>query len=250
MQIDWTTFALEVLNFLVLIWILKHFFYQPVLGVLDERKARIAAEKRQAEQLRDDAAALKRQYEARLADWQREREQSRHRLEQELADLRTAAMDGLRKRLADEEAKARVRSEGLAASRETALRKEASREAYRAAAAMLKRVASPALTASIAQVFCEDLGALPAPQRDALRRAAAALGNDGAVEIAAAHRLDESSRNRVAGAIAHASDRSLRPVFTEAPELVAGLRATVGECLLTANLADELAFFRSDAGAG
>ena len=44
MQIDWTTFALEILNFLVLVWILKHFFYQPVLAVLDKRRASVEKE--------------------------------------------------------------------------------------------------------------------------------------------------------------------------------------------------------------
>ena len=39
MQFDWTTFVLEVLNFLVLLWILKRFLYQPVLDVLDARQA-------------------------------------------------------------------------------------------------------------------------------------------------------------------------------------------------------------------
>ena len=67
MQFDWTTFVLEVLNFLVLLWILKRFLYQPVLEVLDARQARIKAEMAQAEKLQDDAAALGKQYAERLA---------------------------------------------------------------------------------------------------------------------------------------------------------------------------------------
>jgi F-type H+-transporting ATPase subunit b len=33
-ELNWTTFVLEILNFLVLVWLLKHFFYQPVKGVI------------------------------------------------------------------------------------------------------------------------------------------------------------------------------------------------------------------------
>ena len=42
MEFDWTTFALEALNFLVLVWLLKRFFYRPVLAVIEARRAETA----------------------------------------------------------------------------------------------------------------------------------------------------------------------------------------------------------------
>jgi F-type H+-transporting ATPase subunit b len=43
MELDWTTFALEIINFLALIWILKRFLYRPVLATLGQRRAGIEA---------------------------------------------------------------------------------------------------------------------------------------------------------------------------------------------------------------
>ena len=246
MSFDWTTFALEVLNFFVLVWILKHFFYRPVLAVLDERQARLSAERQQAEQMRNDAVTLKSQYETRLEDWQREREQSRRLLDNELTRARASAMESLKKRLADEEAKARARAEALAASREGTLRREALRDAYRTAAAMLKRLAIPELTERVAEVVRDDLATLPEARRSVLRNAAQALGVGATVDIAVAHRLADPEQALLSNALAQAADRSLAVTFKEAPELIAGVRATVGECLLHANLADELAFFSGD----
>ena len=77
MQIDWTTFLLEIVNFLALVWILKRFLYKPVLDVLDARAARVRAETQQAERLRAEAEELKRQFDVRLAEWNREREDKR-----------------------------------------------------------------------------------------------------------------------------------------------------------------------------
>ena len=37
MEINWTTFVLEIVNFLILVWLLKHFFYRPVLAVVARR---------------------------------------------------------------------------------------------------------------------------------------------------------------------------------------------------------------------
>jgi F-type H+-transporting ATPase subunit b len=254
MQFDWTTFVLEVLNFLVLVWILKRFFYRPVLAVLDARQARVQAEMAQAAQAQQDGAALKQDYEARLAHWAQEREQLRQQLEQELAQQRTAGMDKIRQALADEEAKARVRAAATTASHEAELIRQAAGAAYANVAALLQRLAAPALTASIARLLVEDLAALPADQRDALRDAAQKVGaggtpsNTGTADIAAAHALDAAAVQEIARALSAAAGCPLQAAVRIDPALIAGLRVAVGECLLHANLADELAFFRRQDG--
>jgi len=41
MELNWSTFLLEIINFLILVWILKHFFYKPILDVIAHRRADI-----------------------------------------------------------------------------------------------------------------------------------------------------------------------------------------------------------------
>lgn len=38
MELSWTTFSLELINFLILIWILKRFLYAPIQKTILERK--------------------------------------------------------------------------------------------------------------------------------------------------------------------------------------------------------------------
>lgn len=244
MTFDLTTFLLEILNFLVLVWILKRFLYGPVLAVLDARRQRLQDEAAKAETLQREAAELKAGYESRLAEWDKEREGLRRDLDGELEQARTAGLEKLKQTLADAEAKARARTDALAAAREQALVRQAATDAYGAAAALLGRLASPALTARIAELFAEDLATLPEVDLATLRRAAAALEAGTGAQIAMAHDLDAASRERVISALATGAGRALPADFHEAPELLAGLRVTVGECLLHANLADELDFFR------
>jgi F-type H+-transporting ATPase subunit b len=66
MNFDWTTFALEVVNFLILVWILKHFFYRPVLAVIETRRAENEKNLAQADTLRSEAQSLKDEYANRL----------------------------------------------------------------------------------------------------------------------------------------------------------------------------------------
>src|SRR5450631_3657146 len=44
MLIDWFTVGAQILNFLVLVWLLKRFLYKPILNAIESREKRIAAE--------------------------------------------------------------------------------------------------------------------------------------------------------------------------------------------------------------
>ncbi|MCP5227059.1 F0F1 ATP synthase subunit delta [Accumulibacter sp.] len=250
MQFDWTTFVLEVLNFLVLVWILKRFLYRPVLEVLDARQARVQDEMAQAARLQQEGASLRQQYEERLAHWAQEREQLRQQLQQELAQQRAAGAAGIRQSLADEEAKARVRNAAMTASHEAELVRLAAGEAYRNVAAMLGRLASPPLTASLVRLLVEDLAGLPEAQRASLRSAAEKLVAGARAEVGSAHALDDELLREIARGVSAAAGRDLPVTVSVEPTLIAGVRVAVGECLLHANLADELAFFRHQDGRG
>jgi F-type H+-transporting ATPase subunit b len=244
MQFDWTTFILEILNFLVLVWILQRFLYRPVLDLLAARQQKILAIREDAQKMREEAEAMRLQYESRLADWHQECENSRRELNEELARVRTQEMDNIKKALAGEEEKLRARNEKLLAAREAELLRSAAGQAYEEAALMLNRLASPELTQRIAGVFLEDLTALPENDRSLLSKAAGALKENATITIVSAHPLSSSVLAGIETALSAASGKILQAAFSEDPALIAGLRAIVGECELHANLADDLEFFR------
>jgi len=49
MQINWFTVIAQVLNFLILVWLLKRFLYKPVLNAIDERENKIASQLKDAD---------------------------------------------------------------------------------------------------------------------------------------------------------------------------------------------------------
>ena len=250
MQLDWTTFILEILNFLVLIWILQHFLYRPVLDMLSARQQKIRDEAREAQTMRDEAEALRRQYETRLADWHQEREDSRRQLNEELALLKTQELANIKQALAGEEKKMQVRNEVLLAAREAELLRSTVGLAYGQVAEMLKRLASSELTEKIVTLFLEDMGTLPENDRNTLTKAGMGLAEKASISVISAHPLITSSRASIENALTTAIGRSLQVNFTEDPALISGVRVSVGECQLDANLANELAFFKRQANHG
>ena len=244
MQIDWTTFLLEILNFLVLVWLLKRFFYKPVLAVLDKRRATIEAETSEAARLKEEADALVSQYQARMRDWEQEREKLRHDLDGEIASEREKRMAALKKSLSEEADAARVRETKTRTDREASIAASARGEAFSAVGALLTRLASPCLTSTIVAVFLEDLASLGEAERRELEQAVAHLAPEHKVEVASAHPLSTAEQASVATALGKAVGHEVNTSFKLEPDLLAGMQVSAGECLLSADLASELAFFR------
>ena len=57
MELNWTTFTLEIINFLALLWILKRFLYQPVRAILAERRAGVERVLTQANTAQTEASS-------------------------------------------------------------------------------------------------------------------------------------------------------------------------------------------------
>ena len=63
MLIDWFTVGAQVLNFLVLVYLLKRFLYGPIIRAMDERERKIALSLEQAQEKRNAAEQERARYE-------------------------------------------------------------------------------------------------------------------------------------------------------------------------------------------
>ena len=169
MPIDWFTVVAQILNFIVLIWILKRFLYQPVLKTMSERQERVrksiaeAGEERERanlerEQLAEERRQLAEGREAALLGIQAEAEAERKRLIDE------ARQEFENSRAHWREALARERAEF-----QQELSTEARREVIAIAGRLLRDLADTDLQRLIVQKFLSMLGQLDAGGRDRLR---------------------------------------------------------------------------------
>ncbi len=241
MQLDWTTFALEVLNFLVLVWLLKRFLYKPVLNAITQRQSRIDAVLAESEQKRTEAQALREQYERRLADWEQEKEQMRAAMVQEVNRERTLLLAELQASLQAERDKARALEARRVAELTRQAEEAAVAQASQFAAALLGRVAGPELEAKLIDVVLKDLQDLPEGQRKALR--SAGVTSLGPATIVTAYPMSPTQRQTLTHILEQAAGRPITCTWSEDRELIAGLRVTIGPWILRANLQDELKFF-------
>ena len=73
MLIDWFTIGAQVVNFLILVWLLKRFLYRPILHAIDSREKRIAAELTDAAAKQTEAQKERNEFQHKNEEFDRQR---------------------------------------------------------------------------------------------------------------------------------------------------------------------------------
>lgn len=103
MSIDWITIAAQLVNFLVLVWLLKRFLYRPILEGIDAREAAIATRMSEANLIRETAKAAETDHRAETARLKAGRENALTQVRQEAEAERDALLADARDRVGVEQ---------------------------------------------------------------------------------------------------------------------------------------------------
>ncbi len=233
MELDWSTFLLEIVNFLILVWILKRFLYLPIVNAIAARKKAIEASLSEARRTREEAERLKERNERKFEEW----ETHRQSLESQLSADIEAERERLLVQLDSDLSKEKARRIAIAARDADELKRATEKKALLLGAAfsskLLARLASPQLESLLFDVFMEDLGRASNLQIDA----------KGTLDVSSAFPLPEEKRTLLKGKMEALLGHPLSATYRENPELVCGLKVSLGPWVLDANLKEELAHF-------
>jgi F-type H+-transporting ATPase subunit b len=248
-ELDWTTFLLEVINFLFLVWVLKHFLYQPILNVIEKRRQAIKVEMDEAAAVQAEARALQNQYETRLVDWEQEKRSAVDALQQQLAKERSDALRQCDDELKQQRLKHQARDQQQQALWRSQTEVEALQLGSAFATRLLNQLSGPELDMRLQQLFIEQLAQLPEDSLRQLREGWQA--GDSSIDVLSAMPLDSARQQSIRQALElklGASDGQWQ--FGQDESLIAGLRVSIGAWTLDANLHDELRFFTEAAHGG
>ncbi|MBN1957731.1 MAG: F0F1 ATP synthase subunit delta [Desulfuromonadales bacterium] len=241
MELSWSTFLLEIINFLILVWILKHFLYQPVLDVLARRRAAVEEKISAARHMNEEAEQLRSEYENRLAVWDQERQQAREVLAQELNEERLRRLEALTSALAQEREKTQAKESRQRTKAQHELEHRALLQGAQFATRLLSQAAGPELEARLLTLLLHGLSALSDDQALALKN----QRGEGpeVISVVSAYRLSAAQRQALKEALIKVSGLETRVHFEEDAELLAGLRVTIGSWVLYASIKDDLSGF-------
>lgn len=242
MELDLTTFLMEVANFLILVWILNRLLYKPVQAIIAKRQAALEQIRSEAGQMRAEAAELGQTYQGRLASWDAEKAELRRQLQAEISTERQRLTSNLNLELEGMRDKLRVAEERQTEERARLCEERAIANASRFAAALLTRFATPELGLQLTGMLLDDLARLPEQQWRAIVEALAA--ENAVVTVVSAHPLPETASQQFQERFRAIFPSASRFSFAVDPALLAGVRVNTGPWNLSASLKDELAFFR------
>ena len=90
MKLIWQEILTQILGFLIILILLRIFAWKPILGLLDERKKRIASEFDNIEKAKQEMAKLREEYEVKLKEIDLE---ARKRIQEAIAEGQKMAAD-------------------------------------------------------------------------------------------------------------------------------------------------------------
>lgn len=220
MLIDWFTVAAQVVNFLILIWLLKRFLYDRIIKAIDEREASIAGRFQEAEAREEKARQSVLELAAKKEDLEAESLKILEQVKQE-ADQRREELVARAKE--DVEGRRSAWQESLERDRQ-ALAGDLARLAAQGAAGMARRALEELADANLDQraleVFLQKMGSLDDKARQELE---AALADSHALVVRSAFELDQAQRDRLRQALAGLAGGAANLEFETDPELLLGL---------------------------
>jgi len=224
MLIDWFTVGDQIVNFLVLVWLLQHFLYKPVLNAIDAREKRIAAELA-------DADAKKAEAEKERTDF----EDKNNVFNQHRSALLSKAADEAkseRERLIDQ---AKKDAESLRVTQADALRADqirlgseitllAEKEIFAIARKALTDLATVSLEERVGEIFTRRLRELDPKAKQLLGDALKNSSQPALVR--SAFELPADQRAAIQNALNETFSAVVRIKFEESQDVICGIELT------------------------
>ncbi|KXS53093.1 MAG: F-type H+-transporting ATPase subunit b [Marinobacter sp. T13-3] len=235
MAIDWITVSAQVVNFLILVWLLKHFLYQPIIHAMDNREKGIRSRMEAADQREEAAADTKQSFEQKLAELDRERNTLLDDTKREAQQAQKRMLE-----LAREET-TRIRHQWMQEIQEEkqAFIESLQQQSLEAVESITRRaledLADEQLENNIARLFLRKLAEMDGDLH------AASRGSAEPVTIYSSFPLDDTLQETLLNAVHEKTGREEVPVhFKQSPELICGIELVQGGQVISWNLSDYL----------
>ena len=234
MGIDWFTLVAQVVNFLVLVALLKHFFYDRIIGAMNAREATIAGRLEDAARERAVATEEAALYRSRNRELEAQREQLLAEAGDEARALRERLMDDARRDAEEAQSQwlASLQRERQGLLQE--FRERLGQSVVGVARRALEDLAEASLEEQVLKVFVQRVRSLDAEEREAI--VAAVRDSSREVEVRTAFPLQAQGQADLSRVLREQFGDDLALRFSTVPQLVCGVELRAHSYRLSWNL--------------
>ncbi|MEZ5501724.1 MAG: hypothetical protein R3E50_03340 [Halioglobus sp.] len=238
MLIDWFTVGAQALNFLILVWLMKRFLYQPILRALDAREKQIAAKLADAAAKEAEALKERDQFQHKNEEFDKQRAALLNKATEEAKTERLRLLDEARK--AADALSARYQESVISDARNLrgTLSRQTQEEVFAITRKTLADLADASLEAHMAGVFIERLRTMPDDLKAAFSGALKTRTEPALLR--SAFDLPVAQRESIQQAINETFSLDVQIRFETSPNVVSGIELSANGRKLAWSIADYL----------
>ena len=238
MLINWFTVVAQIVNFLILVFLLKHFLYDRIVKAMDEREQKIQQRLQEAEEKKQEAEQEAEAYGKKNRDFDAKREEM-------LAQAKDEA--GARRKELTEEARQAVtkqRSVWLEAIQRDKksfvqdFRKMAGSQVYTIARKAFRDLSDEDVEQRTINAFLVHLNAMSKKTREAIATSIKESGNE--VIVRSAFEMPAKMREKITGSLRRKIADGIEIRYEAAPELIMGVELKIRGHKISWSLEDYL----------
>ena len=221
MLINWFTVIAQIVNFLVLVYLLKRFLYKPIIRAMDEREKRIAGQLEEAEKREDEARQEKERHQEMNSELESRREVLLSQMKEDVATQRKQLVEQARHQV---DAVRANWLEALEREKEAFLqdlRERTGKHTYAVAHRALKDLSNVALEHQMVRVFIERLKNLDQGEKEALR---ASIGDaKPSVKVTSAFEISQDTSREIAQVLQAYVSQPIDLQLSTSPDVISGI---------------------------
>jgi len=231
MQINWFTVIAQIVNFIVLVWLLKRFLYKPILKAIDEREKKIAGQIKDAEA--KDALAKKEQAEfsKKNESFDKEKKELMDKAIAETNDERQKLLEDARNEATELRSKLEKSLTEMQENLNRDIAQNTQQEVFAIARKTLADLASLSLEEQSANIFIKRIKNLKKEEKKQFVEAFKSgsnlpAGRQGSILMQSAFDLPEKQQTDIKSAVKEILGTETQFQFKIAPGMISGIELT------------------------
>ena len=224
MLIDWFTVAAQVVNFLILVWLMKRFLYKPILHAIDEREKRIATELANADNKKAEAQKESDDFKHKNEEFDKQRAALLSKATDEAKAERQRLLEEARKDAAALSSKLQGALRDQEHTLHQAIRQRTQQEVFAITRKALTDLATTSLEERLGEVFTRRLREMDAQAKAGLAQSLKTASDPALVR--SAFDLPAQQRAAIQNALNETFSAEIRIRFETAPDMISGIELT------------------------
>ncbi|HLS29577.1 MAG TPA: hypothetical protein VK021_01840 [Flavobacteriaceae bacterium] len=244
MEINWFTVIAQIINFLILVWLLKRFLYKPVLNAIDEREKKIASRLADAATKKVEAKREQELFRKKNEVFDRERSAKMQKVHDQANSEKQRLFDEARKEFTALRSKLKTSFKEKEQEIMDKLKKKTRDTVFAITGKTLSDLANADLEKQILNVFIKKIENLN--ETDKTKFTNALKDNDAPIIVKSVFELSATSRQELEKAIEEIIGKQSDFQYLRKSKLVSGIELEVASYQLSWNIESYLDLLKKD----